>query len=197
MRVQPVKPFFDLRSKVHSDIKKETKLSWAWYENNVRNAASGMSVQKFLGDNSAYQINKSGIVPGQMIMFFYSPKYKDSLPLYDTFPLVLPFAISDDGTKFTGLNLHYLKPVVRAVMLEQLMKYATDDKLSYNTKIQASWSMLKKAAGDDIAKHCVKSYLFTHVKSNAIIIPPNEWKFVLWLPLERFKKGTNEQAWSV
>lgn len=185
----------NLRDKVHKDAKKETKLSWDWYMRNVRAAADRMSAQKFLGDNIAHQIDKKGVTPGTMISYFYSPKYKDTLKIYDTFPMVLPFSISEDGKSFYALNMHYLHPMVRAGLLEKLMQYISDDKLGPNAKIEASWSLLKSAAGSDIANHCVKRYLFTHIKSKVIVIPPKEMKYVIWLPLERFQKGSNETAW--
>lgn len=183
----------DLRDIVHRKAKAfETKKSWNWYETHVRNAAAGMSTQKFLGDNIAHQA--TNIVPGQLIHYFYDPKTKDALPYYDTFPLLLPF--SADDTHFTGLNLHYIPPIVRAVLLDKLMKYVSDDNLSPKTKIAVSWETLKNAANFPEVGPCVKKYLFNKVKSNFIIIPPREWEFVIWLPLERMKKASNEQVWS-
>ena len=43
---------------------------------------------------------------GRLNMFFYDPKFKKTLPYYDTFPLVLPLEPYSDG--FLGINLHYL-----------------------------------------------------------------------------------------
>lgn len=190
----------NLRDKVWSSAEKETKKSWAWYESHVRAAAGRMSRQKFLGDNHTHQIQRTSITPGDMIFYFYDPKTKETLPYYDTSPLLLPFSISEDGKSFLGLNLHYLKPVVRATLLDSLMKYVDDDKMRQGTKIQASWALLKSVAGSEVAKHCVKRYLFTHVKSNAVVIPPKEWEYIVWLPLENFtsKTGTinNETVWS-
>jgi len=181
----------DLRKIVHKEAKKETKRSWEWYQTNVRNAAAGMSAQRFLGDNIAHQ--GKNIIPGQMVMYFYDPKTKDKLPYYDTFPLLLPFAAND--THFTGLNLHYIPPLIRAALLDKLMKYASDDKLSAKTKLNISWQILKGASDIKDIKQCVKQYLFGHVKSNFIIIPPKEWEFVVWLPLEKFKKADNATVW--
>jgi len=182
----------DLRNKVHADAKKETKLSWSWYENNVRNAAAGMSAQKFLGDNQAHQRDR--IVPGDLVSFFYDPKTKEKLPYYDTFPMVLPFSAT--STHFTALNLHYLHPHVRAGLLQKLMVYSTDDKLSPKAKLAVTWETLRNVSEFPEVKHCVKQYLFSHVKSKFIVIPPKEWEFVIWLPLCRFHKASNEQVWS-
>ena len=43
---------------------------------------------------------------GKLNMFFYDPKFKKTLPYYDTFPLVLPLEAYSDG--FLGINFHYL-----------------------------------------------------------------------------------------
>ena len=39
---------------------------------------------------------------GRLNMFFYDPKFKKTLPYYDTFPLVLPLEKYTDG--FLGIN---------------------------------------------------------------------------------------------
>ena len=57
---------------------------------------------------------------GKMCMFFYDPKHKDTLPFYDSFPLVIIIGKAKGG--FLGMNLHYLPPVLRAKMLDGLME---------------------------------------------------------------------------
>ena len=52
---------------------------------------------------------------GKMYMFLYDPKHKDTLPYYDSFPLIFP--IEFYGDSFLGINLHYLPPVMRARMV--------------------------------------------------------------------------------
>ena len=36
----------------------------------------------------------SSIEPGSMYMYYYSPKHRDSLEYYDTFPMVIPSSVS-------------------------------------------------------------------------------------------------------
>ena len=62
---------------------KQNQLSW--YRNAVsliadRSTPSELFASKLLGRPSA----------GRIGMFFYDPKFKQRLPYYDTFPLVLP-----------------------------------------------------------------------------------------------------------
>jgi len=167
------------------------KQSWKWFDEYVRKPAVGMSTQKFLGDNQAHQSKK--IMPGQMIAYGYDPKTKDKLPYYDTFPLALPF--STDGTRFTAINLHYLHPKLRMILLEALMGISAG-KFSESKKLSFTWQTIKNMGSVPQAKHCVKQYLFGHVKSNFIVVPPSDWKFVIHLPIARFKKATEEQVWS-
>ena len=63
-----------------------------------------------------------------MFMFIYDPKHKDTLPFYDTFPLVFPIEIYSDS--FLGINLHYLPPVLRAKLMDAL--YTTANNNKYN-----------------------------------------------------------------
>src|SRR5690348_3007714 len=58
-------------------------------------------------------------VGGAMYLFRYNPKTKETLPYYDTFPLVIPVKLLPDG--FHGLNLHYLPPMLRAKLMMALM----------------------------------------------------------------------------
>ena len=54
-------------------------------------------------------------IPGKMYFFHYSPKLKDKLPYYDSFPLVIIIEMYGDG--FLGLNLHYLPLKMRMNLL--------------------------------------------------------------------------------
>lgn len=185
---------FNLKEFAKENEATKVKRSWAWYQTNVRNvaASSGIGPMKFLGANIENQ--KQSILPGQLVCYTYDPKTKDKLPYYDNFPMVLPFAVSP--THFTGLNIHYLPPKIRAQLLNKLTAYMTDDKMPVNARIRLSWDLLKNASRFPEVSASVKQYLFSHVKSNFVRIPPKEWEYAVWLPLERFKKASNEQVWS-
>ena len=61
---------------------------------------------------------------GHMYFYFYDPKTKDSMPYYDRFPLVIPIEQYKDG--FLGLNLHYIHPKHRIILLDKLSEYANN-----------------------------------------------------------------------
>ncbi len=168
-----------------------TKQSLQWYTKNVTQPAKGMSVQKFLSDNSKSQA--TSIYPGQLISFIYSAKTAESLKWWDSAPLVLPFETSP--THFTGLNLHYLDYRGRMVLLDKLMTFSNDDRLTPKARMKISWNLLKSASNFPGAQHCVKQYIFSHVKSKFIVIPPEAWRYVIHLPLAKFNKATQERVW--
>ena len=96
-------------------------------------------------------------VVGSMYMFFYDPKLKESLPYYDSFPLVIVIGPASGG--FLGMNLHYIPPALRAKLLDSLMDVTTDEKYNDKTRFEVSYRMLKSAAKYKWFKPCVKHYL--------------------------------------
>ena len=130
---------------------------------------------------------------GKMYMYFYDPKHKANLPYYDTFPLVFPINFYNDG--FLGINLHYLPPILRAKLMDTLYKTATDNKFSDNTKLQVSYQILSNASRYKYFEPCLKRYLFTHVQSGYLNIPPRMWDAALMLPSQKFVKASAETVW--
>lgn len=134
------------------------------------------------------------VVPGSMYAFYYSPKYKDTLPFYDVFPLVIPYASTDNG--FIGLNLHYLPPYFRVRLLDRLMMFANSKTLDKNTKIKYSWALIQRAAAQKWASKCIHRYITGYVKSRFVKIDPTDWFNVAMLPTAQFRKQSQESVWS-
>jgi len=88
------------------DLANIAKKSRSWFDQQVQAMArQGVTPNKVLQSEASQLATK--IVPGNMYMYFYDPKMKQTLPYYDRFPLVLPYRATADG--FIGLNLHYIK----------------------------------------------------------------------------------------
>ena len=98
---------------------------------------------------------------GSMQMFFYDPKYKDTLPYYDRFPCNY-LNLAKGG--FLGLNLHYLPPILRAQFLDALMDNVTSKK-SPDAKFQLTTRLLAGTSELEYYKPCIKHYLTEHVRS--------------------------------
>jgi len=123
---------------------------------------------------------------GRLNMFFYDPKYKKTLPYYDTFPLVLPLERIPGG--FAGINFHYLRPVARFSLLEQLQRYATRGReITSANSFDVSYNRVKNIP---LVKNTIKKYLFSHVKSNFLRIDFDEAALAVYLPVAQFKKGS-------
>ena len=170
-----------------------TKKSRAWFNQQVLlMRGQRITPQKVL--NSDVKQLRQQITPGFMYMFAYDPKYKEELPYYDRFPLVLPWDRVPGG--FIGLNLHYLPYQMRAVLLDRLMTFASNDRMDETTRIKYSWQLIGGASRYALAKPCVKQYLMEHVRSPLRKIDSDDWGTAMMLPVEQFTKATREQVWS-
>jgi hypothetical protein len=121
------------------------------------------------------------ILPGTMLFYHYDPKYKDTLPQWDAFPLVIVLDLYDDG--FLGLNLHFVPPPVRQkiflAFLDTLKLTGKDDK----KRILLDYGIAKTIVATKYFGPMIKRYLFSQ-----FIVPPKQvpydmWEDILFLPL--------------
>jgi len=133
-------------------------------------------------------------VIGNMYMFFYDPKHKDTLPYYDKFPLVVVVGPAKDG--FLGLNLHYLPPVLRAKFIDGLLDITTNKRYDDTTKFRLSYKMLQGAAKFKYFKPCLKHYLNDHVKGNFAKVSAPEYEIAVFLPTADWAKGNQNKIYS-
>jgi hypothetical protein len=124
---------------------------------------------------------------GKMYFYFYDPKTKDTLPYYDKFPLVIPIEHYKDG--FLGLNLHYIHPRQRLLLLDSLSEYATNNRYDSTTRLRLSYSLLARASKHPQFSACLKRYLYSHVQSQFLEINADEWDIAVLLPAENFAKA--------
>lgn len=132
-------------------------------------------------------------IVGSMYMFKYDAKHKDTLPFWDMYPVIFPFRRIEGG--FLGINLHYLPPGLRAILMDGLYEYANNDKYNEATKIKLNYQLLKNTADLRWFKPCVKHYLTDHVRSKLIYIHPNEWDIAMMLPVQSFQKASAKKVW--
>jgi hypothetical protein len=129
-----------------------------------------------------------------MYMYIYDPKFKDTLPFYDRFPLIFPFKVEAD--RFWGINFHYLPPPLRAKLMDSLYDVANNQRYDETTKLKINYQILNSASKFRYFKPCIKQYLFTQMKSKFVYIYPSEWDIALFLPAERFTKASKAQVWT-
>ena len=131
---------------------------------------------------------------GKMYMFFYDPKHKKTLPYYDKFPLIFPFDNAKGG--FMGINLHYLPPKLRAILMDNLYGLLSDKKYNETTKLKLSYDVLKGASRFKWFQPCIKHYLSAHVRSRFIEVDVSEWDMALMMPLQKFVGASTSKVWS-
>ena len=137
---------------------------------------------------------RSHSIIGRMYFYYYDPKTKDQLKYYDKFPLVIPIERYGDG--FLGLNLHYVEPKVRFILLDKLSTYTNNKMYDETTRLRLSYQTLKSASSIFEATPCIKRYLYSHVKSRFLEINANEWDIAAILPVESFEKKTKEHVFN-
>ena len=125
--------------------------------------------------------------PGNMFMFFYDPKTKDTLPYYDKFPLVIVVGKAEGG--FYGLNLHYISPILRARLLDALLDNTSDKRYDENTRFKINYAMLNRTSKLRFYKPCFKHYLLDHVQSRLAHVPAPEWEIATFLPMADWRKS--------
>ena len=137
---------------------------------------------------------KNKTIIGKMYFYYYDPKTKDSMPYYDRFPLVIPIEQYSDG--FLGLNLHYIHPRQRIILLDKLSKTATNKNFDDKTKLRISYEYLKSASSAFEAMPCIKRYLFSQINSRFIEITADEWDIAALLPMETFVNASESKVYS-
>lgn len=137
---------------------------------------------------------KDKSIIGKMYFFFYDPKTKDSLPYYDRFPLVIPIERYSDG--FLGLNLHYIHPKQRIILLDKLSDTATNKRFDEKTKLRLSYQYLATASTAFQVMPCIKRYLFNYLTSRFLEIPADEWDIAALLPVEQFEKASKSKVYA-
>jgi hypothetical protein len=125
---------------------------------------------------------RDSTVIGKMYFFWYDPKHKDKLPVYDRFPLVFPIERYPDG--FLGLNMHYLSFGERTALMDSLRKFRSNNKMDETTKLRVTYDLLSRTKRLSSAmRPCIKRYLFTQVRSQFVEITADEWDKALELPV--------------
>jgi len=131
---------------------------------------------------------------GSMYFYYYDPKTKETLPYYDKFPLVIPIERYTDG--FLGLNLHYIHPKTRIILLDKLSQFTNNKKYDKTTRFRLSYDLLSRASKITEFEPCIKRYLYSNIQSRFLEIAADEWDIAALLPVENFQKSSKSKVWS-
>ena len=154
--------------------------SSSWYRNAINQIATPITAKRLMREKKLIGRPSAG----RLNMFFYDPKTKERLPLYDTFLLVLPLEPIKGG--FLGMNFHYLPPLARFRMLQRLQAFASNNKFDQSTRLDVSYDDIKNSR---LFKPTIKKYLYGYTRSNFLRIDADEAAISIMLPVQQFKKG--------
>jgi len=166
-----------------------------WLRTKFKNISQQGSRKNLLSDRDRFgnaRVDTYAI--GRMFYFVYDAKHKDTLPYFDRFPLVIPIEMYKDG--FLGLNLHYLHPKQRMILLDKLSSFATDDRYDLNTKLRLSYKLLASASRLYEVTPCIKRYLYGHMQTRLVEVFAEEWDIAALLPVENFSGATTSKVWA-
>lgn len=135
-----------LEKHIYSKAKGSRKSS-DWYRKNVF---------EYLYENITDRIEL-----GKIYFFEYDPKYKDTLPIYDIYPIAFPIKMHKDG--FLAHNLHYAPKKIRGDLAVSLL----------NSKAK-------------LPTETLHSYLFKNADRIFFEVKKEDWEFISSLPLEKF-----------
>ena len=161
-----------------------------WFKAKIKELKTTTTEQKDLLKPGTNKADKFEV--GKMYLFHYDPKGRKDLPYYDTFPLILLTGIHKGG--FTGLNLHYLPPEPRLILLSNLTQKSVylDGKLE---RLNIKYDNLKGVQEFAFFEPCFKQYLKSNIRSEIKLIPPEDWAYAAALPIEAFVKKSKQQVW--
>ena len=164
-----------------------------WYRDKAKEVGK-VNETSFFRNAGADRLKNAGQFRiGSMYMFYYDPKYKDTLPYYDRVPLIFPINRAQGG--FLGINFHYLPLKLRAKLMDSLYDVASNDRYDDTTKMKVSYQILGASSQYREFKPTVKHYLFSQVRSKLLYVSPSEWDIALFLNIARFEKASQTQVW--
>lgn len=178
-----------------NDIKPWTSQSQKWFKDKVKlfgRKSTFDNLERDAGKTNRLLERNPAI--GHMYTFGYTAKWDKKLPYWDRLPLIFVIEQYKDG--FLGINLHYLSPIQRAVLMDKLLELANNRSYSAKVKLNISYQILKGAAKFSLFKPCVKRYLYGQLQTQMIKIHSDEWEPAIYLPYESFVRASKTRVWA-
>ena len=168
--------FEELENLKPEDVGKHSQLALEWFRTNIRRIFDRRQNEKIYLDGTKV----GNIIEGNMYMMFYDAKTKAKLPWFDRFPLIIPFDTRTVDSGFYAINLHYIPPMARQDLLEELYKRPTE------TGVEVDYNYFQAVSRLNPALPCVKRYLYSRIKRVPMEIQKDYWDVAAMLPTADF-----------
>ena len=178
--------FTDIVGQRPEEIESRSIDSLQWFQTNVRDIRRVPS--SLLKENQNF-VTRFEL--GKMYMFMYDAKTKDKLKYYDYFPITI--CLKRYSTGFMGVNLHYLSPKYRALLMDGLYEFYRE--IEDESYFQIKYPTIKSVSKLRWAKPCFKQYQYSYIDSRIVEVRPEHMDMAVMLPSQRFiSKGTTTNA---
>jgi len=177
-----------LRREIREGVVGKTAAAADWLVSKARQAVgldtSGYTRRSIMRNREA---QRTRTMIGEVYFYGYDAQQKATLPYWDAFPLVIPIERYSGG--FLGMNLHYLIPPERAILLNALSGgHMTNNKYDSSTRITATYQTIVRASKLERAKPTIHRYLYSHVRTKFIYVHPSEWDAAVYLPAAKWHR---------
>ena len=175
--------FEKLDNESPAELQRRSLDSLDWFRNNVRDIR--IRQDQALREGEVV----TTLELGKMYMYYYDALHKDTLPYFDKFPLVVP--IRKYATGFIGLNLHYIAPRYRMILLNEMFEYLNNTNMDESTRFRMTYDLLKSVSRLKYFRPCLKEYLYSQIRSQFSLVPSQYWVLVAMLPMQKFTVNAN------
>lgn len=166
--------------------RRNTAKSLDWFRKYVGRSFNRVGTGVLFRDRDLW---KESFTIGKLYTFEYDPKHKDTLPIYDRYPMMFPFntyRAKDGMTIIVGLNLHYLPPALRMVAFKAMLKFKSEPRYRKSTRLKLEWEALKAMSEHRLFKQAVHAYRLDHLRSVIVEVPAQSWELAIFLPTARW-----------
>ena len=165
------------------EIESGTEDSLQWFRQNVRDLKiKPIKIMKGLDT-----VTNTGLRQGGVYMFHYDAKWKDTLPYWDKYPIVVPLELYNNG--FLGINIHYISPTMRVPLLSKLFEFTMEGE--DDDRMLVDYDLTQIESGLRNAGPCIKRYLTSHIGARIVKVPRERWETLMMMPTAQFNVNAN------
>ena len=199
--------FEELKRMKDEDLDSPTEdnevIALRWYEKNTIEAYEEITQSSSLDRKKKQKIIENSISEyhtrvqryGSLWTFVYEAE-SDRLKYWDRMPLVLRMIDNkDDPNSFLGINLHYLYPRYRKILLVNLMTKLNTDVSDSEARILGLNMQRLSNFPNKYGRLCIRRYKYDNIRRKPIRIPPEHWLKMIFLPTYHFVGARPAKVW--
>jgi hypothetical protein len=169
-------------SQLPSDLQKRSVESMEWFKTKARNLkVRPKPLLRGMGSPA------KRLEQGKMYMFFYDAKHQQKLPYWDKFPCMIP--LDATSKRVLGINLHYLAPRHRILLLNALFEETNNEEFDETTEFRVFYETIKAVTRLKYAKPCIKWYITGRIQSRITEVPAEKWDIVSMMPTAQWQNS--------